>query len=249
MQVKHVTLWGLFIGIFLALLSSCAAFEDPSKRATENAQSTALWTRVYDLETQQATIAALRLTAESANNMATQLANANGQINMLRATTAAQPRPLGTTVPGIPTAIGGGVPAGAFPSPSPLPSSGTTYAQTTTATGTDSDGCATQAQNIFTPDSEAIYFVTRALNLLPGTTFSLRITTNGRIVAADPNFWTSDTSYDDTCIWYNIDQETLPFVAGTYAVELLANNIVATSATFVIAGGETAPAATEEVTS
>lgn len=239
MQVIRWTWSALFILTVTILLSSCAAFEDPSKKATQNAQSTALWTRVYDLETQQATIVALRLTADSANNMATQLANANSQINILRATGAAQEiRPANT--PGLlPTPIGGGSAAGVIPSPSPSTSTGTSYVQTTVATTIDNNGCPTQSQNTFTTSTNMIYFVTRALGVTPGISFSLRVTLSNQVIATDPNFWVSDQIYEDTCIWYGLDRDNFPFSPGMYTVEFLANNVTVAQAIFVIADDTT----------
>ncbi|NDJ86319.1 MAG: hypothetical protein GYB66_10565 [Chloroflexi bacterium] len=239
-QLIRVLLGGVAIGLLLALMAACSAFEDPSKRATENAQNTEVWTRVYGLETQEATIQAMQQTADSAIVQASQLEQANTRIAELQGTNAALLSNPGTgATPFVAgTAVGGGAPAGPGPSPSALASPGSTtrYIEATTSTGQDQDGCATGTQTTFSPDAGSLYFVVRAQNVVPGISYGLRVTTNGQQVAVDPDFWTSDVQYDETCIWYEIDDSTIAFTPATYTAELLANNAVVAQATFVISG-------------
>ncbi|PJF43488.1 MAG: hypothetical protein CUN55_08865, partial [Phototrophicales bacterium] len=214
----------LIIGILL--ISACAAFEDPAKRATENAQNTALWTMVYGFQTEMPTMQALALTADSAVFLATQIAQANTQNEFLRATNAALLSGSGGSVNSSfnqPTAIGGGQPAGPVPTTNtsgdapilltpnvstsgsvPTLAGGTRFTQPVTAVAINDDGCASGISNTFTTASSSIYFVTTALDLQAGIRFTLRVTqSGGTIVATDEGFWTSDDFYEQTCIWYN----------------------------------------------
>lgn len=257
---KTPSLLGLFTILLVAalLVSACAAFEDPSQRATENAQNTALWTMVYGVQTEMPTMEALALTADAAVFFSTQVGELNRQNDSLRATNQSLlsgNRPVGTTPFVQPTAIGGGQSSGVFPTPTPgvagstsLPDASvgtdnqggvvgnTRFSQTVTSAAIDDDGCASGITNSFASSATAIYFVTLALNVEPGISFSLRVTQNGSEIASDPNFWTPDQTYDQTCIWYNIDRTTMDFFTGTYTAEFLANGTVAATATFVISG-------------
>lgn len=101
--------------LILTVLSACAAFEDPSQRATENAQNTALWTLVYDFQTQKPTMEAMALTADAAVQLSTQLSNVSIQNQNLQRTNDALVA-LARGGQGLqPTAIGGGQPAGVVP--------------------------------------------------------------------------------------------------------------------------------------
>lgn len=239
--MRRQVMWGSLIIILVGFISACAAFEDPSKKATENAQNTALWTRVYALETQESTIVALRQTADGSVIMQTQWADATVQVGALRATNSAllrNPSPPTVATPNLPpTAIGGGAPAG--PQPTEIPSLATRYSQATTSTDQDEDGCAVNITTSFEAETtELIYFIVRVSGVVPGTTYGLRVSSFGQVVAVDPNFWTSDQAYADTCVWYGIDRDTMEFEAGTYSAELLANGVVAARTTFVITGEE-----------
>ena len=202
---KTLALLSLFCAlIIISTISACAAFEDPSQRATENAQSTALWTLVYDFQTQKPTLEAIALTADSADFMATQVAQFSAENDRLRATNAAMlanPASSG----GVPTAIGGGQPAGSIPTssvfsstsgsvptqvvrtPTPIPStntntnvsgvtsSGVRFSGSLTGTEIDDFGCVTGIQNTFAQSVESVYFATTALSVTSGVAFSLRI--------------------------------------------------------------------------
>ena len=109
LTIKTISL--MILGLWL--LAACAAFEDPSKKATQNAQNTALWTRVYGLETRESTVEALRQTADSANRLATDLANSNAQLQAERVTNQALLRNPSAVGQGggqfsTPTVTGGG---------------------------------------------------------------------------------------------------------------------------------------------
>ncbi len=250
--------------IAMLLIGACAAFEDPAQRATQNAENTALWTMVYGFQTEMPTMQAIVLTADSAVFLSTQVAQVNNQNEFLRATNAALLSGSGGqgVAPFVPpTAIGGGQPAGALPTSSnnqptilltpntttsnttttttsndPVSIGGARFTQPATSAAINNDGCASGITNTFAQSTSGIYFVTTVLDLPPGIEFGLRITQGGTVVANDLGFWTSDTTYPQTCVWYNIDRETMSFLAGTYVAELLANNQVASTVTFVISG-------------
>ncbi|MCB9436020.1 MAG: hypothetical protein H6673_03390 [Anaerolineales bacterium] len=251
MQTKRAIIWAL---LFTLLISACAAFEDPSKRATQNAQNTALWTRVHALETQESTMIALRQTADNAVIYQTQWAEATLQVGILRATNNALSRNPGVASSGSGNTgnSGGSVFSTTAPTvpsitPQPTPDTGTRYSQTTTSISKDEDtGCAVGVQNTFDANTDVIYFIVRALNVTPGTTFGLRVLSQNEQISNDPEFWTSDVIYDDTCIWYGIDRDTMPFVPGTYTAELVANGIVRVRTTFVINAGTGSDAGSED---
>lgn len=239
LQSHFIVLLGVstFI-LFAILLSSCSAFEDPSKRATENAEITALWDQVNAINTNAPMVEEMQMTANGANALATQLAQSQSDLAAARSTNIALQNNTGGvavgTLPssnGLPsTAIGGGAPAG--PGPSSVPSA--QFVQTTTSTGTNEDGCAVDTQNVFSIDDSILYFITTALNLPTNTSFGLRITSAGQTLMTDEDFWISDADYDSICVWYGIDQDTIVFSPGTYTVQLLANNTVSAEATFII---------------
>ena len=70
-----------------------------------------------------------------------------------------------------------------------------------------------------------------ARNVLPNIRYSLQILKDGRVENLDQNFWISDDTYDDTCIWYQIDRLNIAFEEGTYSVHLLAddNDVIETT--------------------
>lgn len=282
---KPVFLFSLFCSVLIiTVLSACAAFEDPSQRATENAQNTALWTMVYDFQTQKPSMEAMARTADSALLMSTQLAEANNTNQNLRATNSAllAGNSSGLTGGAAPTAIGGGQPAGAVPTssvgqsslgstpfvtatsipssnaaagstsnnlPSGVTSSGVRFSRSVTSTARTDDGCAEGIQNTFSQTVESIFFTSEVMDIVPGTTFSLRVkqqndVSGERTVASDPEFWVADAEYDETCVWYNIDRSTMIFNPGTYTAEFLANGELGAAATFVISADNDAPAAT-----
>jgi hypothetical protein len=239
LQSRFVILLGVsFFIMFAILLSSCAAFEDPSKRATENAEITALWSQVNEINTNAPVMQEMMLTADGADAIAAQLAQAELDLAAARSTNIAlQNNSSGVVVGTLPasngfsgTTVGGGSPAGA--GPSAIPS--VQFIQTTTTSGTNDDGCAIDTQNVYTLNDPILYFVATALNLPADTNFTLRITNAGQIVMTDEDFWISDTQYDSICVWYGIDQDTITFNPGTYTIQLLANNVVGAEATFII---------------
>ncbi len=236
--MQRSVMWGMLVIVLIGIISACAAFEDPSQKATENAQNTALWTRVYSLETQEATVVALRQTADGSVIMQTQWADATMQVGALRATNAALLRnPTPAATPNIPpTALDGGVPAGPQPTTA-VPALASRYGQATTSTDQDEDGCALNITTSFeVENTELIYFVVRVTDVTPGTAYGLRVSSFGQVVAVDPTFWTSEQAYDDTCVWYGIDRETMDFEPGSYSAELLANGVVAARTTFTLIG-------------
>lgn len=258
MKRRRVAVWSSLLGV-VTFLSACAAFEDPSKKATQNAESTALWATVTLAGSQNETIVALRSTADNAALMVQQATQVSVERDQLRATLSAmgnsgvvgQPNiPFGSTPP---TAIGGGVTAG--PQPTQNPNTGQTtglgsYSTATTGATLTDDFCAGDSITNFAADSPVIYFVTVGENVPAGVAFSIQITSGGVVVNKDTNFWTTDAVYEQTCVYYAVDNLNIPnWAAGTYLIELLANNQSVSQVTFqiagVAAGGDTA--STEEV--
>lgn len=228
-MIVRVT-WVSFLILLGLVISSCAAFEDPSKRATQNAESTMMSSTISAVDTQIETVVALQATADSAVLLEAQLTQVAGERDALQLTVSAsgqvttgitvgQPN---SNVGSTPSALDGGAPAGNLPSPSP-PSTQTQYINGQTASQLTADYCAAAPQTTFSTTSDVIYFVVTARNLQPNVAFSLRISQEGQIRNLDTNFWVSDGVYDNTCIYYGIDSNNIPFEAGSYTVELLAD--------------------------
>ncbi|MBI5929362.1 MAG: hypothetical protein HY862_08645 [Chloroflexi bacterium] len=248
MKVRRVAVWSCLL-VVMGLLSACAAFEDPSKKATQNAESTALWATVGVAQNQNETIVALIATADNASVLAQQATQVSVERDQLRATINAVANnpvnpglsniPFGSTPP----ALDGGVPAGPLPT-NQAGSSTTTqnngtgiYVTATTGSTLTTDFCAADSLTTFASDAPLIYFVTVARNIPSGVEFSIRVSSNGSVVNQDTAFWTSDDVYPETCIYYALDNANIPnWAAGTYTVELLANNQSVSQVTFQILG-------------
>lgn len=244
-----------FLGFFsfsfvIFLIAGCDAFADPSQKATENAESTQLWATVGAIETQSSTITALRATADSAALLAAQATQLSLERDQLRGTISvlsalgnnsfsSQPQPStgGSPLVATPSTVDGGVAAGV--GPTPAVQSGATYSQTTTTSRLTADRCAADTTADFATSTEIVYFVTVGQNIPAGTRFSLRISdVNGTVLNTDNSFWTSDDIYEQTCIWYGINADNITFEAGSYRVELLANDIAVTQTTFSLSGSD-----------
>lgn len=278
-MAKTAALFWLFSFLLLVtVLTACAAFEDPSQRATENAQNTEIWERLYDFQEQMPTMEAMAQTADAAVSFSTQLAQANSLNQNYRSTiTFLESNPNAARSGSQPTAIGGGQPSGAFPTQSTsgsnpsgsfptqsttravagsggngssttvasdvTTSQGTRFTRSVTGTGRDSDNCATNLQNTFSSSASSIIYSSTVMDVLSGTAFSLRVLSGDRVIGSDPDFWVADGNYDETCIWYEIDRQTMSFTAGTYTVQLLADDEIGATATFVLTGETTGASA------
>ena len=231
--------------IAVLVISGCAAFEDPSVRATENANSTAISNTVSAVEQQQETVSALQATADSAVLLESQVTQISAERNKLQSTLTAlqtsggaalsQPTSIAPGPASTPSTIDGGAPAG--PGPSPTPPAGNAqarYVNPQIASSLTDSFCAANNQTTVSMGADVIYFVAIAQNIRPGVQYSLRITEGGQIRNLDTNFWTSDDNYESTCIYYGIDENNIPFEAGTYTAELLANNEPVAQANFTI---------------
>jgi DNA-binding phage protein len=248
MKRRRVAVWSSLLGV-VTFLSACAAFEDPSKKATQNAESTALWATVTLAGSQNETIVALRSTADGAAIMVQQATQVSVERDQLRATLSAMGNPGVVNQPNIPfgstppTAIGGGVPAGPQPTQNTSVGQNTTvgsYRNATTGATLTDDFCAGDSVTNFAADAPVIYFVTEGQNIPAGVEFSIRITSNNAVINQDTAFWTTDDTYAATCIYYAVDNLNIPnWAAGTYLIELLANNQSVSQVTFQIAGVET----------
>lgn len=248
MKFRRVALWASLL-VTGGMLSACAAFEDPSRKATQNAENTAVWATVAVSKNQNETIVALIATADNASVLAQQATQVSIERDQLRATVnAISNNPVNPSLPGAafgttPPALDGGVPAGPGPT-SQVGGSSTTqdtstgiYVSATTASTLTADFCAADALTTFAADAPLVYFVTLARNVPSGVAYSIRVSSNGSVVNQDTAFWTSDAVYDETCIYYALDNANIPdWAAGTYTVELLANNASVSQSTFQILG-------------
>ncbi len=245
MKVRRVAVWCSLL-VLMGFLSACAAFEDPSRKATQNAESTALWATVGVAQNQNETIVALIATADNASILAQAATQVSVERDQLRSTiNAIANNPVSSGLPvapfgSTPPALDGGVPAGPVPttqSGSSTNNSTGTYVSGTTASTLTADFCAADSVTTFAADAPLIYFVIVARNVLANVEFSIRVSSNGSVVNQDTAFWTSDAVYPDTCIYYALDNANIPdWAAGTYTVELLANNQSVSQVTFQILG-------------
>ena len=237
-------LFGIISLIMLSILSSCAAFEDPSKKATANAEDTAIAATISVVEFQNETMVALRQTADAGVALSQQMTQSAGNSVNTNPNNNTNSNLSVTNIP----AVDGGVPQGNLPTPSRVPPPATSTPATANysyATITDElDDAFCDLNDVDTFDLatvDTIYFVVYVQQLKPGVNFSLRIENlSGGLAATDPNFWTSDAIYDSTCIYYGIDAETMggSFNAGSYKAILQANGAEAGSDEFYIVSNQ-----------
>jgi hypothetical protein len=83
------------------------------------------------------------------------------------------------------------------------------------------DDCALNPTNTFTTDTAEIYIVARGVNIPPGTNIAARFSISGQEIRHD---FTPDFTIENNCVWFFIDQNDLPFTAGTWSVQLELNN-------------------------
>lgn len=249
---------GIVALIMAGILSSCAAFEDPSKRATANAEDTAVAATLSVVEFQNETMVALRATADAGvvlSQQMTQSANNPVSTSVSNTNTNTGDSVFGTAAP----AVDGGNPIGTVPTSTFTPSAiiatpttdtsgtnGTTttvYSRATIASSLDDAYCALNNVDTFDLTSvDTVYFVVYVQNLQPGVSFSLRIENlAGGLAAVDQNFWTSDDEYASTCVYYGIDAQTMggAFTAGSFDAILQANGQNVINAEFYVMDGAT----------
>jgi hypothetical protein len=96
----------------------------------------------------------------------------------------------------------------------------------TMAPGVGSDDCALNPTSSFTLDTAEIYVVATGVSITAGTNVAARFAIAGQEIRHD---FTPDFDIDGNCIWFFIDQDDLPFVAGTWSVQLELNGASASS--------------------
>ena len=123
------------------------------------------------------------------------------------------------------------------PSPSPTRPAAPSQPQATAAgprleniamaSGVNSNDCAIDVNPVFTPASTEIYVVAEAHNIPAGAKISSRWHRRGIEVA----YFSFDVEnrIDGNCIWFFIDQTDTAFVVGAWSVELLVDNVPASS--------------------
>jgi hypothetical protein len=246
--------WFSLIAIVIVLfITSCAAFEDPSQRATENAENTAFARTVSAVDVQLETMAVLQQTADGIeqleaqmaqlqndrDRLATQIANGGQVVNNAPAPTIDNSDPFISQPSLAPVpqqtqqALDGGAPAG--PQPTGTSVASQQFVNPVTSTDIDESSCqALGVTDTFSMEADVVYFVVSAVNLEPGTNFTLQVMQGETTLDTDPTFWTSDDFYPQTCIYYGMDAQNFEFVAGTYTAELLANGDIVAQSTFTL---------------
>lgn len=246
MQLKYGLLGSLAL-ISIIILTGCSAFEDPSKRATANAEDTAIAATLSVVEFQNETMVALRGTADQGMILSQQMTqSASNPVS------ANNNNSNGTVFGGsTPIAIDGGAPGGTQPTRPPQPTSipvptatqaTAIYSRATIADELDDAFCALNEVDTFDIATvDTIYFVIYVQQLKPGVTFDLRVDRlSGGRVTQTPNFWTSDTLYESTCIYYGIDSEDMggQLSVDSFKAILFANTVEVASAEFYIVGNQ-----------
>lgn len=89
------------------------------------------------------------------------------------------------------------------------------------ATGVGVDDCATEVTNRFSPETEQIYVVARAVDLPAGTVLTSQWLRDGAPLATFD--FTPDFVIEDACVWFFADQTDFQFTPGSYSVNLLLN--------------------------
>jgi hypothetical protein len=96
--------------------------------------------------------------------------------------------------------------------------------------------CAIGTTNVFTPDSERIYVVATATNVMPGIALGAHWFMEGEEVAYQT--FTPDFPINQACIWFYLDETDAPFTPGNWSVRLEINGAPAdVPASFTIAEG------------
>lgn len=226
------------------------------QQQTLQAQNDTLLTQIADLET-TVTVNAdrLQITIEYVN---TDIARVGTQQSRLIATLQERGFDLeemsgviaaiqATGVPAVATSVNptsvpitpqGAVPASPAPPPEETPNAPgqpqPTLSQIVMAQGVDSNDCATNVTNQFSPTAERIYVVARATNVQPGTLIRSRWVFNDNQLAAFD--FTPDFTIQNACIWFFADQTDFPFTPGTYIVFLELGGQPSGEISYTIAG-------------
>ncbi len=88
------------------------------------------------------------------------------------------------------------------------------------APGVDSNDCALNPTSTFPIDTAEIYVVATGVNLTAGTNVAARFSIAGQEIRHE---FTPDFDINGNCIWFFIDENDLPFIAGTWSVQLELN--------------------------
>ena len=86
--------------------------------------------------------------------------------------------------------------------------------------GVGNDDCASNPTDTFTIGTPEIYVVATGINITAGTNVAARFAIAGQEIRHD---FTPDFDINGNCIWFFIDENDLPFVAGAWSVQLELN--------------------------
>lgn len=244
-RLRCITSRTLVLGIAALLLGACAS--SGTAQQTLVAHDNALNTRRADLEaTSTASMEQVLATLDASENALTRVARNRGRILSTLDSRGIAVTFLPTLVPSTPTltpAAAVGTPAPDRPtdvpvtpflaSPTPTRSVPTQVRTTDTrlqsvvmASAVGDDDCATTITSQFTPRSEQVYIVARAVGIVSGTRLSSQWTTADGQALAIFDF-VPDFDIDDACIWFFATPEDFPFTPGSYNVTLLIDGQVA----------------------
>lgn len=221
--------------VFIAIIAyGELTFDDPEFRAE---QRRAAEQTLVIVGTQEGTMLALQATIEAAQPIQTQFVAAIREQDYLLQTQDAIRN--GTIIAPATATL-------ALPTPRPQDtfSNGSSvissnYANITTATDIDDNGCAIGSSRQFdfnsAGDGPSVYLVTRARNVSPGTTFQSRwYPTDALMQPYESVSWTADTNYTETCVYFWMEPADIPYMPGSWTVELIVNNTTVQSLNFTL---------------
>ncbi|NJL94784.1 MAG: hypothetical protein HC915_14245 [Anaerolineae bacterium] len=206
---------------WLVLLAACSEgqpFEDPSQRATRQAQATQIIATVNYEETRQPTLIALEATTAYVPAMATQVVMLEQQNHNLQGTLAAL-RPFLQPTPDAQNFAAATL--------DPLARAAQNYTDLTTANAINpATGCASAPNDTFyitgPNDPQRIYFSVRALDVRAGTIYQTRWYQGFESRYETPT-WTADRDYAEVCIYFFLESSDAPYRGGFWSAELFAN--------------------------
>jgi hypothetical protein len=244
----------------ILLLTACGKgqiFEDPSNRATREAEQAQLVETIDYMDHELERTDALQATADAASAMERQILDNNARSASLEATIRAATNPGAADVPVSGSSSGnsggskwagnngtvnsdGGSPITSQSGGQPNFATDNTQSQAaavqTARDVNDADGCAVGIANTFTSgEDSAIYLTTVARNVQPGNVYQSRWYLGGEL-RFESVTWEAGQSYDEVCIYFWVEPGDMEFTPGTWTAEMLENQQVMGEAQFDIMG-------------
>ncbi len=227
------------LALLLMLLGvGCSALSAPDPAATVQANRAGLELEATSIaQAAQAQATEIRATVSAAETLVAAGEQINNQLLLtMRAVFPPTEQVVQNNGGATPGHVASPAPLGVLGEATPLPGAGATanpgdpqitsntpFTDVGTAlTVRDSDGCSNGLVTAFAADVPRIYVTTRALNIRAGTVMRVQWNYEG-----EPSYSESFTvaqDDDDFCLWFYIEPTSDVFGAGTWSVQLFAND-------------------------